>query len=60
MRKTLWEKLRKHRGAWVAVYDNELIASGEDAASVYKKAKKLYEKPILFQVPTKEEEVCIL
>ncbi|PJB20989.1 MAG: hypothetical protein CO114_07790 [Euryarchaeota archaeon CG_4_9_14_3_um_filter_38_12] len=60
MRKNLWKKLRKHRGAWVAVYNDELISFGEDAASVYKKAKKMHEKPILFQVPTKEEEVCIL
>jgi len=55
-----WNELRKYRGLWVAVYKGKVIASGKSGKETIQKAKKIYKKPIIFQVPRKEEEVCIL
>lgn len=52
--------LKRYRGLWVGISNNKVVSSGRDAKEVYKKAKKVSKKPIIFQVPTKEEEVCIL
>ncbi len=52
--------LEEYGGLWVCLCEDEVIASGKNATEVYKEAKKRCEKPIIFQVPTKEEEVCIL
>ncbi|MDI6860377.1 MAG: DUF5678 domain-containing protein [Methanocellales archaeon] len=56
----IWDELKKYRGLWVALHQDEVIASGKSAKPVFEKAKKVCEKPIVFQVPRKEEEVCIL
>ncbi|MEW6069927.1 MAG: DUF5678 domain-containing protein [Candidatus Thermoplasmatota archaeon] len=56
----MWKELRKYRGMWVAVSKDKVIASGSDANEVYRKAKNICKDPIIFQVPRKEEEVCVL
>jgi len=52
--------LEKYRGLWVGVWKDKVITSGKNAREVYNAAKKICKTPIIFQVPTKEEELCIL
>jgi len=56
----MWNDLKKYRGLWVAVHKNKVIVSGRNGKDIFRKAKKICEKPVIFQVPRKEEEVCIL
>ena len=52
--------LQEYEGLWVCICEGEVVASGKNAKATYDEAKKRCAKPIIFQVPTKEEEVCIL
>lgn len=50
-----WEKLKKYKGKWVAIKDNEVIAVGDSAKEVLEKSKNICKKPTIFQVPKQEE-----
>ena len=52
--------LEKYRGLWVSVVRGKVIAYGKNAVEVYNCAKKINKSPIIFQVPTKDDEVAIL
>jgi hypothetical protein len=52
--------LERYRGLWVCILDEKVVAWGKNALDVYECARKFGKKPIIFQVPTKEEEVAIL
>jgi len=56
----MWNELRKYRGLWVAVHKNKVIASGRSGKGTFKKARKTCKNPIIFQVPRREDEICIL
>lgn len=60
MQMDMWNELKKYRGKWVAIYKEKIIASGKSGKVVFDKAKKIAEKPIILQIPRKEEELCIL
>ena len=53
-------ELQEYEGLWVCLCEDEVVASGKNAKAVYEEARKRCKKPVIFQVPTKEEEVCIL
>ncbi len=45
---------------WVCIFGDEVVASGKNAKATYDEAKKRCVKPIIFQVPIKEEEIFIV
>ena len=53
-------KLGNYLGEWIAVVDNEIVASGESAKEVYQKAKEKYPKrePFIMKIP--KETVMLL
>ena len=53
-------ELQEYEGLWVCLCEDEVVSSGKNAKAVYEEAKRKCKKPVIFQVPTKEEEVCIL
>lgn len=54
--------LRKYAGKWVAIVDQKLVASGENAKKVYEEAKEKYprKKPSLAKVPTPDTLILII
>lgn len=52
---------KKYGGRHIAIIDNKVIASGDSALEVFKKAKKKYpkRKPVLTYVPEKDTLVLI-
>ncbi len=54
------DELGKHLGQWIAVVDNEIVASGETAKEVYEKAKQKYpdSEPFIMKIP--KETVMLL
>ena len=51
------KELEKHRGEWVAIYKNRLVASNKNLSVVRKAVKN---KALFFLVPRKDEENYIL
>lgn len=47
---------RKYAGKWIAIVDQKVVASGDDAEKVYREAETKYPemKPSIAKVPTKE------
>ncbi|MFQ6137410.1 MAG: DUF5678 domain-containing protein [Candidatus Hydrothermarchaeales archaeon] len=54
-----WNRLKKYRGMWVAVYQDRVVASGRSLKEVMDAALKVCKRPEVFQIP-EEEEVYIL
>lgn len=50
-------ELEKHRGEWVAIYKNRLVANSKDLSAVRKAVKN---KALFLLVPRKDEENYIL
>lgn len=48
--------LKKHIGSWIAIIDDEIVASGKDVKEIYAKVKREYpeKRPLLTRVPNKE------
>lgn len=48
--------LTKHIGNWIAIVDDQIVASGKDVKGIYAEAKKKYplKRPLLTRVPNKE------
>ncbi|MDI6735934.1 MAG: DUF5678 domain-containing protein [bacterium] len=46
----------KYAGKWIAIVNQKVVSTGEDAKKVYQEAKGKYpkEKPSLAKVPTKD------
>ena len=55
-----WNKIKKYRGQWIAMANGNVLAFGKTLKECLEKSKNFHEKPIVFQGPTKEEELCIL
>jgi len=53
-------ELQQYEGLWVCLCENEVVASGKNAKAFYEEGKKRCKKPVIFQVPTKEEEIIII
>ena len=51
------KELEKHRGEWIAVYGNKLVASSKELSVVRKSVK---DRALFFLVPRKDEENYIL
>lgn len=53
-------KLGNYVGQWIAVVDNEIVASGKNAKEVYEKAKTKYpnREPFIMQIP--KESIMLL
>lgn len=49
-------ELEKHRGKWVAIYQNKLVASGRNLKKIHKK----HPQALFFLVPRKGEENYVL
>lgn len=52
--------LRKYAGKWVAIANRKIVASGDDAEKVYKKAKKFAKNPALAKVPKKDTLILVV
>lgn len=55
-----WDKIKKFRGQWVAMWKKKVVAHGKDGKMVYKQALQKCKEPMIFQVPEDEEEVYLL
>ncbi len=53
-------ELGNYLGKWIAVVDNEIVASGDNAKEVYDKAKVKYpeREPFIMKIP--EESIMLL
>jgi hypothetical protein len=47
---------QKYAGEWIAIVEQKVVASGNDAEKVYRQAKAMYpkKKPSIAKVPSKE------
>jgi len=59
MRDIQWfakQDFRKYKGKFIAIVDQKVVASGDDANKVWNKAKKLHPKktPIITSIPRGE------
>ena len=47
---------QRYAGKWIAIVDQKIVASGDDAEKVYREARTKYpeKKPSLAKVPSKE------
>ena len=54
-----WDKLKKYSGSWVAVADENVLASGKSLKDVMETVESIGKKPEVFRVP-EEEEVYVL
>lgn len=54
--------LNQYAGKWVAIVNQRVVSSGNDAQVVYKEAKKKFpkEKPSLAKIPSGETLILIL
>lgn len=55
-----WDKIKKFKGQWVAMWKNTVVAHGKDGKMVYRQALQKCKEPRIFQVPDDEDEVYIL
>ena len=55
------QELKKYRGKHVAIIGNRVVAFGDNAIEVYKKAKEKYpdKKPVLAYVPREETLILV-
>ena len=51
------KELEKHRGEWIAIYKNKIVASNKDLSAVRKAVRN---RALFFLVPRKDEENYIL
>ena len=55
------EKLKPHRGKWIAVLNDRIIASGNTVSEVMEKAaRKTRKQPLVIKVPRKHEDLYVL
>jgi len=47
--------VREHSGEWIAIDNQEVIASGNSLKRVLAKARKMIESPLVLRVPPKKE-----
>lgn len=54
------KELGNYLGQWIAVVDNEIVASGENAKEVYERTKEKYpnREPFIMKIP--KETVMLL
>ncbi|MEM3385586.1 MAG: DUF5678 domain-containing protein [Nitrososphaeria archaeon] len=57
---SLGDKLGEYVGQWIAVVDNKIVARGDDAGEVYRKAKEYSpaKAPFIMKVP--QDKVMVL
>lgn len=57
----LSEELEKYKGRWVAVFNKQIVASGDSAVEVTKTAlEKGITDPLVFRVPSHPERINYL
>ncbi len=49
--------LSEHKGEWIAVVGEQVVAYGEDFDDVYDSAQKIAKEPVLLKIP--KEEVVV-
>ena len=54
------DQLGEHLGEWIAVIDEEIVSTGDDAKKVYQEAKEKYadKTPFIMKIP--KETVMLL
>lgn len=58
--KAVAEQFAQHRGRWVAIHDDRIVAVGDSPTEVREEAVSHgIEEPLLFQVPRHPEQVRI-
>jgi len=52
----------KYAGKWIAIVNQKVVSTGEDAKKVYQDAKEKYprKKPSLAKVPTKDTLILVV
>ncbi|MDI6886986.1 MAG: DUF5678 domain-containing protein [archaeon] len=55
-----WNKLKKYSGLWVAIAEEEILASGRSLEEVMKKVEASGKKAEVFQVPLGEEAYILV
>jgi len=57
----LAEELEGHKGRWVAVYQDQIVAVGDSAVEVKEEAtRKHITDPLVFRVPTHANRIAFL
>lgn len=51
---------RRYAGRWIAIVDQKVVSSGDDAEKVYKDAKKRYPKKKLSIAKVPSNEILVL
>jgi hypothetical protein len=52
----MWDIIKNYRGEWVAVSGRRILAHGKDPVRVFRRARKVAADPLVFPVPTEEDE----